>query len=55
VLQLFGIQTASLVAVLGATTLAIRPGTAGYNLAAGVMSLIFRPFRIDLFAATLRL
>lgn len=48
VLQLFGIQTASLVAVLGATSLAIGLALQGTlsNLAAGVMLLIFRPFRI---------
>ena len=46
-LQLFGIQTASSVAVLGATSLAIGLALQGTlsNLAAGVM-LIFRPFRI---------
>ncbi|MGY4480013.1 mechanosensitive ion channel family protein [Bradyrhizobium sp. USDA 3364] len=48
VLQLFGIQTASLVAVLGATSLAIGLALQGTlsNLAAGVMLLLFRPFRI---------
>jgi small conductance mechanosensitive channel len=48
VLQLFGIQTASLVAVLGATTLAIGLALQGTlsNLAAGVMLLLFRPFHI---------
>jgi small conductance mechanosensitive channel len=48
VLQLFGIQTASLVAVLGAASLAIGLALQGTlsNLAAGVMLLIFRPFRI---------
>lgn len=48
VLQLFGIQTASLVAVLGATSLAIGLALQGTlsNLAAGVMLLIFRPFSI---------
>jgi len=47
-LQLFGIQTASLVAVLGATSLAIGLALQGTlsNLAAGIMLLIFRPFRI---------
>jgi len=46
VLQLFGIQTASLVAVLGATSLAIGLALQGTlsNLAAGVMLLLFRPF-----------
>ena len=49
VLQLFGIQTASLVAVLGATSLAIGLALQGTlsNLAAGVMLLLFRPFRIE--------
>jgi small conductance mechanosensitive channel len=48
VLQLFGIQTASLVAVLGATSLAIGLALQGTlaNLAAGVMLLLFRPFQI---------
>jgi small conductance mechanosensitive channel len=48
VLQLFGVQTASLVAVLGATSLAIGLALQGTlaNLAAGVMLLLFRPFRI---------
>jgi small conductance mechanosensitive channel len=47
-LQLFGIQTASLVAVLGATSLAIGLALQGTlsNLAAGVMLLLFRPFHI---------
>ena len=48
VLQLFGIQTASLVAVLGATSLAIGLALQGTlsHFAAGVMLLLFRPFRI---------
>jgi small conductance mechanosensitive channel len=48
VLQLLGIQTTSLVAVLGATSLAIGLALQGTlsNLAAGVMLLLFRPFRI---------
>ena len=48
VLSLFGIQTTSFIAVLGATGLAIGlalQGTLG-NFAAGVMLLIFRPFKI---------
>ncbi|WP_244549633.1 mechanosensitive ion channel family protein [Bradyrhizobium erythrophlei] len=46
VLQLCGIQTASLVAVLGATSRAIGLALQGRlsNLAAGVMLLLFRPF-----------
>src|SRR5262244_2859351 len=48
VLSEFGIQTASLVAVLGAASLAIGLALQGTlsNLAAGVMLLLFRPFRI---------
>jgi small conductance mechanosensitive channel len=48
VLSLFGIQTTSFIAVLGAAGLAIGlalQGTLG-NFAAGVMLLIFRPFKI---------
>lgn len=49
VLSQFGIQTASLIAVLGAAGLAIGLAMQGTlsNIAAGVMLLIFRPFRID--------
>ncbi len=48
VLGLFGIQTASLVAVLGAAGLAIGLALQGTlsHFAAGVMLLIFRPFTI---------
>jgi small conductance mechanosensitive channel len=48
VLSEFGIQTTSLVAVLGAASLAIGLALQGTlsNLAAGVMLLIFRPFRV---------
>jgi len=48
VLSQFGIQTTSLVAVIGAASLAIGLALQGTlsNLAAGVMLLIFRPFRI---------
>ncbi len=48
VLSQFGIQTTSLVTVIGATSLAIGLALQGTltNLAAGVMLLIFRPFRI---------
>ena len=48
VLGLFGVPTASFIAVLGAAGLAIGfalQGTLG-NFAAGVMLLVFRPFRI---------
>jgi small conductance mechanosensitive channel len=48
VLSEFGIQTTSLVAVLGAAGLAVGLALQGTlsNLAAGVMLLVFRPFRI---------
>src|SRR5215472_3628045 len=48
VLSQFGIQTTSLVAILGAASLAVGLALQGTlsNLAAGVMLLIFRPFRI---------
>lgn len=48
VLAQFGIQTTSLVAVLGAAGLAVGLALQGTlsQLAAGVMLLIFRPFRI---------
>jgi len=47
VLQLFGIQATSLVAVLGAGTLAIGLALQGTlsDIAAGVMLIIFRPYR----------
>jgi len=49
ILQLFGIDATSLVAVLGAATLAVGLALQNTlaNFAAGVMLLIFRPFRID--------
>jgi small conductance mechanosensitive channel len=48
ILQLIGIQATSLVAVLGAASLAIGLALQGTlaNMAAGVMLLLFRPFRI---------
>jgi small conductance mechanosensitive channel len=48
VLSQFGIQTTSIVAVLGAAGLAVGLALQGTlsHLAAGVMLLIFRPFRI---------
>lgn len=48
VLSQFGVQTASLIAVLGAAGLAIGLALQGTlsNLAAGVMLLIFRPFKV---------
>ena len=47
VLNLFGIQTTSLVAVLGAASLAIGLALQGTlsNFAAGTMLLVFRPFK----------
>ena len=47
-LQLFGFEATSLVAVLGAATLAIGFALQGAlaDLAAGVMLIIFRPYRI---------
>jgi small-conductance mechanosensitive channel len=49
ILSQFGIQTTSLVAVLRAAGLAVGLALQGTlsNLAAGVMLLIFRPFRVD--------
>ncbi|GAA0778099.1 mechanosensitive ion channel [Roseibium denhamense] len=51
VLQLFGIQATSLVAVLGAGTLAIGLALQGTlsDIAAGVMLVIFRPYKIGQF------
>ena len=48
VLSQFGIQTTSPVAVLGAASLAVGLALQGTlsNLAAGIMLLIFRPFRV---------
>jgi small conductance mechanosensitive channel len=48
VLQLFGIQATSLVAVLGAGTLAIGLALQGTlsDIAAGVMLIIFRPYKM---------
>lgn len=48
VLNLFGVQTASLVAVLGAAGLAIGLAMQGTlsNFSAGVMLLFFRPFKV---------
>ncbi len=47
-LGVFGVETTSFAAVLGAATLAIGLGFQGSlsNLAAGVMLLIFRPFKV---------
>lgn len=48
VLNLFGVETTSLIAVLGAAGLAVGLALQGTlsNFAAGVMLLVFRPFRI---------
>lgn len=48
VLGKFGVQTASLIAIIGAASLAIGLALQGTlsNVAAGVMLLIFRPFKI---------
>lgn len=48
VLQIFGFEATSLVAVLGAATLAIGLALQGTfaDLAAGVMIMIFRPFKL---------
>jgi small conductance mechanosensitive channel len=48
VLNLFGIQTTSLIAVLGAAGLAVGLALQGTlsNFAAGVMLLMFRPFKV---------
>lgn len=48
VLNLFGIETTSLIAVLGAAGLAIGLALQGTlsNVSAGVMLLVFRPFRL---------
>jgi len=48
VLNLFGIQTASVIAILGAAGLAVGLAMQGTlsNFAAGVMLLVFRPFKL---------
>ncbi|HEY0292289.1 MAG TPA: mechanosensitive ion channel domain-containing protein [Hansschlegelia sp.] len=48
ILQVVGIQATSLIAVLGAASLAIGLALQGTlsNMAAGVMLLLFRPFRV---------
>jgi len=63
VLQVFGFQATSLVAVLGASTLAIGLALQGTlaDIAAGVMLIVFRPFKmgdyvdVDGTAGTIRL
>ena len=49
VLNRFGIQTASIIALLGAAGLAVGLALQGAmsNLAAGVMLLIFRPYKVN--------
>ena len=49
VLARFGVQTASVIAVLGAAGLAIGPALQGTlsNVAAGVMLLVLRPFKVN--------
>ena len=49
VLNRFGVQTASIIALLGAAGLAIGLALQGAmsNLAAGVMLLIFRPYKVN--------
>ncbi|MCC3860235.1 mechanosensitive ion channel family protein [Pseudemcibacter aquimaris] len=51
VLDRFGVETASLIAILGAASLAIGLALQGTlsNVAAGVMLLIFRPFKVGQF------
>lgn len=51
VLQLFGFEATSLVAVLGAATLAIGFALQGTfaDLAAGVMLIVFRPYKVGQF------
>lgn len=51
VLGIFGIEATSLVAVLGAASLAIGLALQGTlsDLAAGIMLMIFRPYKIDQF------
>jgi len=54
VLEHFGVQTTSLIAVLGAAGLAIGLAMQGTlsNVAAGVMILVLRPFRVGHFIST---
>ena len=54
VLGLFGIETTSLIAVLGAAGLAVGLALQGTlsNFAAGVMILVFRPFKLGDFVET---
>jgi small conductance mechanosensitive channel len=49
VLNLFGVETTSLIAILGAAGLAIGLALQGTlsNFSSGVMLLVFRPFKVD--------
>ncbi len=49
VLQIFGVQATSFVAILGALTLAIGLSLQGAlgNIASGIMIMLFRPYKID--------
>jgi len=49
VLNLFGVETTSLIAILGAAGLAVGLALQGTlsNFASGVMLLVFRPFKVD--------
>lgn len=49
ILQIFGVQATSFVAVLGALTLAIGLSLQGAlgNIASGIMIMLFRPYKID--------
>ncbi len=53
-LQVFGVQATSLVAILGALTLAIGLSLQGAlgNIAAGVMIMVFRPYKLGDFITT---
>ncbi|MEM6625375.1 MAG: mechanosensitive ion channel domain-containing protein [Pseudomonadota bacterium] len=53
-LQVFGVQATSLVAILGALTLAIGLSLQGAlgNIAAGVMIMLFRPYQLGDFVET---
>ncbi|MFC7291178.1 mechanosensitive ion channel family protein [Hirschia litorea] len=53
-LQVFGVQATSLVAILGALTLAIGLSLQGAlgNIASGVMIMLFRPYRLGDFINT---
>ena len=49
VLERFGVETTSIVAIIGAAGLAVGLALQGTlsNLAAGVMLIVFRPFKVD--------